>query len=287
MMLCSTVIYFLVLVLFVMGTSVRAGSSILVLSPITTPSHSNFFQPVIKALADKGHEVSYWNGLKPSKGLMENKSANLNLLYSAELGRINSDHQIGFSDRDSPYRLLFDIPERTAVYCTTIYADPIFHQLLKLKNVYDLIIIEGTFNECLLPLVELLDVPFIYMVGIAPPPWLMDAIGSTLAFDHFPHPGSNYVDEMNIWQRLYNTLSGFVVVNFHRWFVMPVVDRTASKMLNFSQQMQPAKEIQSKYLSLLISNTHFCINYQLQTSAAEIQAGGLHCGPPNPLPEVV
>ena len=279
------VIYFVVL--SVMSPSAVVGSSILVLSPITTPSHSNFFQPVVKALADRGYVVSYWNGLKPSKGFMENKMTNLNLLYSPELGRINSDHQIGFGDRDSRFRLLFDIPRRMAMYCTAIYQNPIFHQLLKSKNVYDLIVIEGPFNECLLPLVQLLDVPFIYMIGIASPPWLMDAIGSSLALDHFPHPGSNYVDEMNIWQRFYNTLSGFVVVHFHRWFVMPVVDRTASKMLNFSQQMQSAEQIQSKYLSLLISNTHFSINYQLPTSAAEIQAGGLHCGPPNPLPEVV
>ncbi len=286
-MLRTTVIFALVLSVFFGILSSTDGSNILILSPITTPSHSNFFRPIVKTLADRGHFVTYWNGMEPKGILVHNKTDNLNLLYSPELGRLNSDHQIRFSDRDSPLLLLSKIPTRMVDYCTTIYQDPIFNQLMLASNnsSYDLVIVEGVFNECLLPLIKVLDIPMIYMIGIAPTPWLMDAVGSSLSLDHFPHPGSNYVDSMTVWQRFYNVLSGFFVVSFHRWFIMPVVDRMASKMLNISGQMS-AEEIQSQYLSLLISNTHFSINYQMPTSAAEIQSGGLHCVPPNPLPEV-
>ena len=285
MMQCNMVIYFVLL--SVMSPLAVVGSSILVLSPITTPSHSNFFQPVVKAFNSwpgSCRQLLKWIETKQRVNGKQDGKLESSLLPRTRSNQQRSSNRIRRS-RQSVSSLIWH--SKMAVYCTAIYQNPIFHQLLKSKNVCDLIIIEGAFNEYLLPLVQLLDVPFIYMIGIASPPWLMDAIGSSLALDHFPHPGSNYVGEMNIWQRFYNTLSGFVVVHFHRWFIMSVVDRTASKMLNFSQQMQPAEEIQSKYLSLLISNTHFIINYQLPTWAAEIQAGGLHCGPSNPLPEVV
>ncbi|EFX67070.1 hypothetical protein DAPPUDRAFT_262158 [Daphnia pulex] len=36
-----------------------AAHNILVLTPITTPSHSNVFEPLVAQLADRGHFVTY------------------------------------------------------------------------------------------------------------------------------------------------------------------------------------------------------------------------------------
>ena len=57
---------FLVLVMtsLIVIQSVSAYN-ILVVSPITTPSHTNILKPLAMALADeRGHSVTYWNGLK-------------------------------------------------------------------------------------------------------------------------------------------------------------------------------------------------------------------------------
>ncbi|EFX64661.1 hypothetical protein DAPPUDRAFT_66055 [Daphnia pulex] len=142
---------------------------------------------------------------------------------------------------------------------------------------FDLLIIEALFNECVLPLVRKFDVPFVYMVSMTPSPWLLDAVGSSLALDHLPHAGSNYADEMDFWQRTYNTISGMMITYFHRFFVIPVVDRLASEILKLNNQ--------PSYMSLIISNTHFSINYQFPASPALIQAGGLHCLPSKQLPK--
>jgi glucuronosyltransferase len=257
--------------------------NILILSPITTKSHSNFIKPVAKALADRGHYVAYWNGLPPDRLMFKNKTSNLNLLYSPGLGPLHDNPQIGYEDRDNSFQLLLNFPNRMLTYCTAIYQEPVFHQLMNSTEQYDLIIVEAVFNECVLPLVRKFDVPFVYMMGLAPSPWMLDAIGSSLALDHVPHPGSNYGDEMNFWQRSYNTFSGMVILYFHRFFTMPVVDRLVSEMLQLENQTS-VLEIEREYLSLLITNTHFSINYQFPTSPAVIQAGGLHCVPPKPLP---
>ena len=133
-------------------------------------------------------------------------------------------------------------------------------------------------------LAKALDLPFIYFNCFLPPPWLLDAIGSPLASDYFPHPGLSYTDEMNIWQRTFNLLTGVFVVYYHRWYVMSTVDRVAANVLGM-ENLTSVLEIENRYLSLLMTNTHFSINYEYPTPPAVVQVGGLHCVPPKPLPE--
>ena len=73
------------------------GAKILFLSPITSPSHTNFFKPVVKALAERNHTITYWNGLKPDKSLMV--FPNVRTLYSESVGAFNVDHNIDFGVR--------------------------------------------------------------------------------------------------------------------------------------------------------------------------------------------
>ncbi|KAI9554748.1 UDP-glycosyltransferase 208E1 [Daphnia sinensis] len=271
-------------ILLLMASLISTGTShkILILSPITTPSHTNVLTPLVITLANRGHQVTYWNGLKPSLTL--NSTPNLRMLYSPNLQRINSDHQIGFNDRKSPFRLLMDIPKRMLTYCTAVFQDPVFHHLMKSTERYDLLIIEGVFNECSLILAEILDTPFIYFNCMSPPPWLLYAVGSPLSLEQFPHPGFSYTDEMNLWQRTLNSVVGVMVVYFHRWYVMSIVDHLAAEMFG-KGNLTSVVETQDRYLSLLMTNIHFSINYQLPTSPAVVQVGGLYCVPPKALPD--
>ena len=281
-MLPALVILHWIVVVFAQGSS--SAYKILVLSPITAPSHTDVVQPLVRALADRGHSITYWSGLKGRPQVSNNN--NFRILYSPALDRINSEYEIGLHDTHFP--LLFDFPVRMENYCAAIYQDPVFHQLMTKSNDerYDLVIIEGLFNDCVLPLVPVFDVPFIYVNSFAPtPPWLLDAVGSPLA--HSPNSGFGFTGEVNFWQRTFNIVSGLVAVYFRHWFVVPVVDRVASKMLSMGDgNVTSVEEIEDRYLSLVMTNTHFSIDYNLQTSDAIVHIGGIHCVPPMPLPSV-
>jgi glucuronosyltransferase len=280
-MIPSAIFVFLSIVLFQKDLASVSGYRILVLSPITSPSHTNFFKPVVRELAERGHQVTYWNGLKTSNDVRNNKT-NLEILYSHEMERFNSDHNMRFDDQNAMLTLL-TFPRRAEFYCKILVQDPIYHQLRNSIKRYDLIIMESFFNECALPLVRKFGVPFVYMMGLAPSPWLLDALGSSIAFDHVPHSGSNYRNEMNLWQRTYNTFSWMVILYFYRFFVMPAFERHSFEVLKLENQSF-VMETEREYLSLAIVNTHFSINYQYPTSPAVIQAGGLQCVPPKSLP---
>jgi hypothetical protein len=282
---------FLVVLSAAIGLS--AAHNILVLTPITSPSHSNVFKPLVAELADRGHFVTYWNGLlqsdKSSSVIQSNQtttnSSNLRLLTSPNLVRLNSQHQIDFNDRDSPFRLLFRMQATIERYCRAIYEDPVFHQLMNSKERYDLIILDGFSNDCTLLLAEVFDVPFIYLNCFPPSPWLLYAIGSPLALDHFPNPAGTR-DRMDLWQRTFNVVTSVFAIYFHRWLVLPEIDRVASKVLG-KNNLTSVAAIENRYLSLILSNTHFSINFQLPTSPAVVEVGGLHLGEArNEIPKV-
>ena len=259
------------------------GSNILVLSPITAPSHSNFIRPIVKALARRGHTLTYWNGLKPDAA---ESSPNVRQLYSEEIGLINSDHNMGFDDRDRMFRLFVAFYDRMIKYCTAIYQDPIFYELMTTHERFDVVLIEGVLNECVLPLISVHKAPFIYLNSIAPMPWILDALGSPQAFDTFPNPAFSFTDEMSLPQRALNTASGLFLSTFRNWVLLPLVDRMALKMLMDGSNFTSVAKIEERYLSLVLTNTHFSMNYQLPKTSALVEVGGLHCLPSKPLPKV-
>ncbi|KAI9556580.1 UDP-glycosyltransferase 208A1 [Daphnia sinensis] len=260
-------------------TSLVEAYNILVLTPITSPSHTAVFKSLVTELVERGHFVTYWNGLQSDKLSTTDVNSTMNnprlrLLTSPRLAQINSQHEIGYNDRDSPFRLLFRIPGTVSKYCKIVYEDPVFHQLMNSEEHYDLIIVDGFANDCTLYLAEVLDVPFIYLNCFPPSPWILYAIGSPLATEQFPNP-SGIRDRMNFWQRAFNTVTSVFAVYFHRRVVLPLIEDVAIKTLGINNLTSIA-EIENRYLSLLLINTHFSINYQLPTSPAVIEVGGMH-----------
>ena len=138
------------------------SANILVLSPITSYSHTHFFFYTVKVLAARGHNITYWNGLRPREDIER-----VTHLYSDELVKFNSRHEIGF-ESNGPIHLLFTHPDRMEKTCKICYKDPIFQKLRKSKEKFDVIIIEAFMNECMLPFVVQYNAPFIYMSPLPP-----------------------------------------------------------------------------------------------------------------------
>ena len=80
--------FLLSVLLVVAAAAVNKSIRILFLTPVTSPSHSTFFRPVVEALAERGHSVTYCNGRKPVGG--SNGISNpVKHLYSNAVGKLN------------------------------------------------------------------------------------------------------------------------------------------------------------------------------------------------------
>ena len=265
----------LLLLLLLVGYA--SGSNILVLSPYTCKSHSNFFMPIVKTLASRGHTITYWNGLEPKAPM-----ANVRQLFSESLRELNTNYDVEFG-RNNPLLMFLDFPSRVSRLCSLCFQEPIFHQLMAGSEQFDLIIVEAVLNECMLPLVSRLNVPFIYLNSIMPTPWMLDAVGSPMLFDHVPVVSTDFTDQMYLYQRLWNTLTGVFMITFRNAFILPRVNEAAAKY-GVGQHLPPIGQVE-KNVSLLITNSHLSINYQFAKPAAIIEAGGLHCVARKPLPD--
>ena len=289
------------------SVSVLSGSRILFLTPVTSPSHSTFFRPVVQALVHRGHFVTYWNGLKPATASSATSAHNSNNntrqqllrhLYSDQVGQLNDDHNVQFQDRDHPFRLLFTFYGRTVAACNALYDDVIFHRLMTSSDEhFDLIVIDGVLNECVLPLVHRFQSPLIYMNGFQASPWLLDAVGAPLSSSTYPNPAFSFASAMTIGQRALNALSNVFIVHYRNWFIMSTVDGLFKRHLEqeaktnngsspYTSIIPNVREIEQRHLSLVITNTHFSLNYQHPKVDALVETGALHCQPSKQLPKV-
>lgn len=263
-----------------LAVELTSAANILFLSPFTSYSHTHFLFYTLKALAGRGHTITYWNGLKPREDI-----ANVTHLHSATLQKINSRHDIGF-DTNHPIQLMLTLPDRLTSVCKAVYREPVFHSLLTSREHFDLIVIEAFMNDCMLPLVAHFRAPFIYMTGLPPLPWMLDATCSPMSFQQFPALATDYTEEMNLPQRIVNVFLNFLVIYYRNWFILPRVDQAAADVwINASVPLPTIKEIETQ-ISLFITNSHPTINYQYFKSAMVVEAGGLHLVSPKPLPQV-
>ncbi len=270
------------LLLFVVGWAVDPASSanILFLSPVTSYSHTHFFFYTIKALASRGHTITYWNGLKPRENI-----ENVTHLHSESLEKFNSHHDIGFAS-NGPLRLMVTHTFRMENTCKACYSDPIFHQLLNSKEKFDLVVIEAFMNECMLPFVVQFDAPFAYLSPLPPMPWMLEPTCSPMSVQEYPFLGLDFTNEMNLLQRTISMAHSILIIYFRQWITLPRIDKLAREQWNATLGPLPAvKEIESR-LNLFITNSNPIINYHYFKSPVIVEAGGLHLQSPTQLPKV-
>ena len=65
-----------VFLLAILANQPVESDRILVASPITSHSHTNVFKPLVRALVERGHDVTYWNGLRPDPFMLHLATSN-------------------------------------------------------------------------------------------------------------------------------------------------------------------------------------------------------------------
>lgn len=255
------------------------GANILFLSPHTSHSHTHFFFYTIKELAARGHTITHWNGLKPREHM-----TNVTQLYSSTLHYFNTHHPIGVAD-NRRLSLLLSMPERISHVCNACYREPAFHALLNSTEKFDLLVIEPFMNECMLPLVAQFKAPFIYLSGLPPSSWVLDATCSPLSPAYSPALGTTFTEDMNLIERIVNTLTYVASIYYRHWVILPLVDSMAAKLWTNSPMMPSIREIESN-VSMFITNTHVSLYHHYPKMSNIVEAAGLHLVPPEPLPQV-
>jgi len=268
----------LMIALFVPQNDGKVESkNILVVSIFGSKSMKQFYEPLLHALANRGHKIT---ALTPFKSLKPN--ANIRDIIGTDMTedeefKKNNMFKMRMEGALMNPLSMTPILEKS---CREFYKKEEIQEILNTK--FDLILSTYTFNECGFGLIHKLGVPFILMHANVPMPF-NNPTGVPFPLSYIPFPFFGFSDKMSFGQRFVNfgfaNLFG-LVDSLYRVSKMERIYRDA-----LGDDIPGASEI-ARNVSLIFANSHFSVNYPRPTMPTLVEVGGMHCTEPKPLPQV-
>ncbi|KAK8720021.1 hypothetical protein OTU49_013624 [Cherax quadricarinatus] len=189
---------------------------ILMLLPVSTTSHKNFFMPLAEALGDRGHKVVMLTN--------DPKSSKHPNIYEIDHGfKIFGEENVFESRNDltgSFSLFIVDLPP----VAQNLYKIPKVKELYENRKEFDLFIVDHAFNEVVYPFLH--EATFI-MVTTPGIDYRQSAVlGNVLHPGYIPNHMDDFPRPYSIWNRIYNTIYqiGFSIY-WRNWAVLPLVQK--------------------------------------------------------------
>ncbi|CAG7833891.1 unnamed protein product [Allacma fusca] len=256
--------------LFIVGS---LAENILFLLPIASKSHKNVFDPLIKALANKGHKITVASPVAPTK-----PHPNIHEIVPIPLEELFQQAADPFEERRNKLgsRLNFTLLIES---CEKAHLNEEFISLQQKQ--FDLVFLNGIVNDCFTGLIYKIGAPFAMLTTLATPSVVAESTGVRLPPSFVPGILTSNTDEMNFRERLTNTF----MEHFMRFFMTrnnPAMEATYRKFLGEDVPGIPAIK---GNVSMIFSNSYFPLNFPRPLMPDIVEIGGMHCGPSKPLPK--
>jgi glucuronosyltransferase len=260
--------------------SPTSGAKILALFPYVGKSHFDVFEPFVKELAARGHQVVVLSHF-PQKQPIDNYT-DISLVGSIST---NATDRIDLQGMSGLGILKTVVKEGRELLesCNQTLSFHKVQDLLKSQEKYDLIITEFFLVNCFLPFIHKFKAPHVAVSSCVPFPWSSDHMGNPNNPSYIPTHGTSFSDEMSFSQRLRNVIANVVMK-----FIFSVTERTVIQRYareHFGDDVPALSDI-ARNTSLLLVNTHFSLNRPRPLVPGVVEVGGLHIKPPKKLPKV-
>ncbi|XP_039303799.1 UDP-glucosyltransferase 2 isoform X1 [Solenopsis invicta] len=246
------------------------GYRLLALFPLQVKSHFVMFEPLMKGLVRKGHQIDVVTSFplkKPYPNYTDIVTVPItlklvnNMSYEMMNNLIseNQTHVVGTIGGNDLCKLL---------------ADSKIKELAQPKNPpYDAVLMEVFGAQCLGIIAYLLKVPLIGVSTTSLYPWLHQMVGQPENLAFVPNNMLTFTAPMNFWQRLYNVLRTL----YDKWLFHYMTTREQTRLIreNFGPDMPGVRELERK-VSLILINSHITLNGIHPTTPAVVDVGGLH-----------
>ncbi|CAG7720378.1 unnamed protein product, partial [Allacma fusca] len=271
--------------MYLLGScQVEKGESAKILSIafMLTKSMKITYEPLLRELAKKGHEVTI---IGPYPGKDEKNFKNIPTTDIEELFKkvpnmfdLKLMMPTWLGAIFNPFLLMGD--QLTHV-CNEGYKHPQIQQVLKEK--WDLVLFVPFFNDCLYGLIHKLNTTSIIYASTTVGPWISDNMGT-------PSPPSfvsslliGYDERMNFGQRLFNfvrMLFDWAIMNLYYFPKMETIYRNA-----LGDPTLPSVSEIEKNASIVLINSQISFNPPRPLMPDIIEVGGMHLLPAKPVPK--
>ncbi|XP_049832173.1 UDP-glucosyltransferase 2-like isoform X1 [Schistocerca gregaria] len=258
-----------------------SGARILAAVPMRSASHFRVLQPLLRALAHRGHHltvISHFPQQPPPPNYTD-----ISLNSAATHGRAPSPY-LPMREGSLPRAMWrwSQLCDKTAAFCREAYAAPAVRRLLASDARFDLVLAEAFAGDCMAGLAHRFRAPLVGVVSSVALPWVHDRMGNP---DH-PAYMENFflsmVAPLGFWERTANSAFYLLMRLANWWLSERVIDEVERAALGSA--LPPTSRLVYN-TSLMLLNSHFSLNQPIPLVPAMIEVGGLHIEQPKPLPK--
>lgn len=252
------------------------ASNILFFIGFGGPSHRIAMQPLADTLASRGHNVTFLVHEKP-------KESNFGVQYYVPeklsqhfleffKGSLRVDFYQIRASGGSSLRPLF-LPNLAITMCDKLYSDPKTKQWLH-STKFDLVIIDGLFNECGYAIAHLHGSKTIVFSISTFLPWVAAAFGLPDETSFIPDVWFRYGgDQDHFLQRTLTAVVPIFWQQFRQWYYFPRLAKATREGLGLSGFPDYAEL--EKNTSLFLVNTHVAQEYPRSIPSNVVPVGGI------------
>lgn len=251
------------------------SAKILAVFPHTGKSHFDVFEPLVLALAARGHQltvISFYPQKTPVANLTD-----ISLVGLVPL-RVN---QVRFDQIENPFTDFISISNMGLEMCEKILSFPTVRGFLQSNTEVDLIINEFFNTNCFFSLAHKYNAPFIAIGSSSMSPDQEDRVGNPWYPAFVSNPDLEYSHVMSLPQKIVNvayTVATRVVRAYFTHYEQRVVERHLGAV--------PPLEQTARDGSIVLANAHFSMLRPRPLVPGFVEVGGIHIKPQRPLDKV-
>lgn len=262
---------------------VTSSYKILGIFPHTGRSHFFVFEPLLKALVEKGHELTVISPFPQKEPLERYHDISLNVTSEATVGVMSLGFFSGyFYERYLLIPLMLSYKGYDS--CEKTLSSKAVQDLISSNELFDLIITEYFDTDCFLGFVHKFQVPFVATGSCTLMSWLNPRFGNPDNPSYIPDNLMSHGDHMTFLDRVDNTF-GYLVHRIISYLLMEIPANIVARKY-FGDDLPSLNDI-AYNTSIMLENTHFSLNLPRPQVPNIIDVGGIHIRNVNPLPQVI
>ncbi|KAH8358918.1 hypothetical protein KR093_003240 [Drosophila rubida] len=271
-----------ILSIIIILPSLLEGARILAIFPFPGPSQYINVLPYLKALAERGHEVTSVNAFPQKKPVNNFSDITVTEVFQSYDDLISSMSEAKNSWHLNNFMNEFFISVTKAV----LNNKEVQRQLLAPgKNHFDLIILETLRTDALYAFSAHFNAPIIGLSTFGTDWNIDELVGNASPLSYIPLVTTGLTDRMTYWERVYNFIETSIAWVNWKLKYHSVQIKLYEQFFPHLANKVPLLEL-SKNFSLVLLNQHFSLSFPRPYVPNMVEVGGLHIShKPAPLPK--
>jgi len=269
-----------IITLCLSAVSPSHAANILAVLPHQGLSHYMAYLPILRELANRGHNVTVISNFPA----VHSNITDVSIMGSVPL--YNNNESI--SDAPEPMNeVLLSLNTMWSFYTKGKLYESMFtvdsvKQLLNGPSKYDLLLTEHFNSELNLIFAYKFNIPFILMSSCNMLPWNKHVVGQPYALAIKPSTLTSLPPKMNLYERSMNVISNFIQLIGFNYYCRKRDEEIIKQKLNMDVSLSTLV----LNASLIFVNTHFTMFGPRPLLPGVVEVGGIHIQPIKPVPVV-